>query len=105
MVVNYGSNEEAAKKFSDQTNIETYKCDVGDFNSCSEMISKIYEKHKTIDILVNNAGITRDAPLHKMIKKTGKSYRCQSKFSFQHTSLVINKMRKTIWTNCSHFIS
>ena len=46
VVVNYGSNEEGAKKFSDQTNIKTYKCDVGDFNSCSEMISKIYEKQK-----------------------------------------------------------
>ena len=49
VVVNYGSNEEAAKEFSEQNNIDAYKCDVGDYDSCSKMISNIYDKYKTID--------------------------------------------------------
>ena len=106
VVVNYGSNEEVAKKFSDQTNIETYKCDVGDFNSCSEMISKIYEKHKTIDILVNNAGITRDAPLHKMSHENWKKVVDVNLNSvFNITSLVINKMREEQYGRIVHISS
>ena len=60
VIVNYSSNEEAAKKFSDENNIEAFKCDVSSYESCSEMISKIFEKYQKIDILVNNAGITLD---------------------------------------------
>ena len=66
VVVNFGSNDEAAKKFSDKNSIESFKCDVSNYESCSAMISQIFNKYNKIDILVNNAGITRDAPLHKM---------------------------------------
>ena len=65
VIVNYSSNDDAAKKFSDENKIEAIKCDVGSYESCSEMINKIFEKYQKIDILVNNAGITRDAPFIK----------------------------------------
>ena len=53
VVVNYGNNEEAAKEFSKQNNIDAYKCDVGDYDSCSKMISKIYDKYKISNLLFN----------------------------------------------------
>ena len=66
VIANYSSNDDAAKKFSDENQIDVFKCDVGNYESCSDMINKIYDQHKSIDVLINNAGITRDAPLHKM---------------------------------------
>ena len=94
VIVNYSSNKEAAKKFSDENNIEAFKCDVSSYESCSEMISKIFEKYQKIDILVNNAGITRDAPLHKMTQENWKKVIDVNLNSiFNVTSLVINKMR------------
>ena len=72
VIVNYGSNDEKAKKFSDENDIEAFKCDVSSYESCSAMVSDIYKKHGQIDILVNNAGITRDSPLHKMSQENWK---------------------------------
>jgi|TARA_B100000524_G_scaffold181856_1_gene93698 acetoacetyl-CoA reductase len=106
VIVNYGSNDEAAKKFSDENDIETFKCDVSNYGSTSEMISKIYEKHKTIDILVNNAGITRDAPLHKMSHENWqKVIDVNLNSVFNITSQVINKMRENQYGRIVHISS
>ena len=53
VVVNYGNNEEAAKEFSEQNNIDAYKCDVGDYDSCSKMISKIYDKSEDCQLILD----------------------------------------------------
>ncbi len=66
VVATYGGNDEAAKKFTDETGIETMKCDVGDYEACHKGISDIEEKMGPVEILINNAGITKDAPFHKM---------------------------------------
>jgi len=106
VIVNYSSNEEAAKKFSDENNIEAFKCDVGSYESCSEMISKIFEKYQKIDILANNAGITRDAPLHKMTQENWKKVIDVKRNSiFNVTSLVINKMREEQYGRIVHISS
>ena len=106
VIVNYSSNEEAAKKFSDENNIEAFKCDVSSYESCSEMISKIFEKYQKIDILVNNAGITRDAPLHKMTQENWKKVIDVNLNSiFNVTSLVINKMREEQYGRIVHISS
>mgnify|MGYP003336769635 FL=1 len=106
VIVNYSSNEEAAKKFSDENNIEAFKCDVGSYESCSEMISKIFEKYQKIDILVNNAGITRDAPLHKMTQENWKKVIDVNLNSiFNVTSLVINKMGEEQYGRIVHISS
>ena len=39
---------------------------VGDFDACAALVSKIEAEHGPIDILVNAAGITRDTTLRKM---------------------------------------
>ncbi len=66
VAANYAANDEAANAFKDETAIEVYKFDVGDFDACKDGIAKVEADIGPIDILVNNAGITRDKPLHKM---------------------------------------
>ena len=66
VAASYAGNDEAAKKFSEETGVSTYKFDVADFDQCAEKIKEIESNHGPIDILVNNAGITRDTTLHKM---------------------------------------
>ncbi|MDG2097700.1 MAG: acetoacetyl-CoA reductase [Paracoccaceae bacterium] len=62
----YFGNEEAARRFSTDTGIATYKWSVSDYESCVVGIKKVEEEMGAIDILVNNAGITRDAMFHKI---------------------------------------
>ncbi len=62
----YGGNDEAAKKFTDETGIKTYKFSVADYAACKDGIAQVESDLGPVDILVNNAGITRDAPFHKM---------------------------------------
>jgi acetoacetyl-CoA reductase len=62
----YGGNEEAARKFTRETDIPSFKFDVADFKACEVAVKRIEEEVGAVDILINNAGITRDAVLHKM---------------------------------------
>ena len=66
VAANYSGNDEAAKVFSAETGIATYKFDVSDFEACKAALAKIAKDLGPIEILVNNAGITRDGTLHKM---------------------------------------
>ena len=68
VAANFGGNEEAAKKFTEETGIASYKCDVSDYDACQEMLAKIKADLGAVEILVNNAGITRDGTLHRMSK-------------------------------------
>jgi acetoacetyl-CoA reductase len=62
----YGGNDEAARKFTDETGIRTYKWSVADYEACVNGIRQVEADLGPIEILVNNAGITRDAMFHKM---------------------------------------
>ena len=66
VAANYGSNDQAAKAFSERTGIAAYKFDVADFEAVADGVKRIEQDIGTIDVLVNNAGITRDGTLHKM---------------------------------------
>ncbi|ANU06881.1 acetoacetyl-CoA reductase [Paraurantiacibacter namhicola] len=66
VVATYAGNDDAARKFTDETGIATYKFDVGDHEACQEGCAKIAEEVGPIDVVVNNAGITRDGTLMKM---------------------------------------
>ena len=63
----YAAREEAAKMFTHDTGVPTYKWDVSDFDACAESVAQI-EKDLggTVEVLINNAGITRDGAMHKM---------------------------------------
>ena len=62
----YFGDDEAAKNFSHDIGISTYKWSVSNYGSCAMGIKKVEKDLGTIDILVNNAGITRDAKFHKI---------------------------------------
>ena len=66
VVATYAGNEEAAKKFTDDTGIPTYRFDVGDYDACQSAVTQIEADLGPIEILINNAGITRDGTMHKM---------------------------------------
>ncbi|MGF1553724.1 MAG: acetoacetyl-CoA reductase [Paracoccaceae bacterium] len=66
VAANYAGNDEAAKNFTDETGIKTYKWSVADYDSCRSGIEQVEGDLGPCDVLVNNAGITRDAPFHKM---------------------------------------
>ncbi|MCV0382999.1 MAG: acetoacetyl-CoA reductase [Erythrobacter sp.] len=66
VVANYAGNDDAAKKFTDETGIATYKWDVGDHEACIDGCARVTEEVGPIHAVVNNAGITRDGTLLKM---------------------------------------
>src|SRR5687767_8072377 len=66
VAANYAGNDEAAKTFTDETGIKTYKWSVADYDACKEGIAKVEAELGPVDVLVNNAGITRDAMFHRM---------------------------------------
>lgn len=66
VVANYAGNDEAAKAFTEETGIATYKWSVADADACAAGIARVEAEVGPIDILINNAGITRDGFMHKM---------------------------------------
>ncbi len=66
VAANYAGNDEAAKNFTDETGIKTYKWSVADYDACAAGIKQIEADLGPVEVLVNNAGITRDAMFHRM---------------------------------------
>jgi acetoacetyl-CoA reductase len=62
----YAGNDEAAKAFTAETGIKTYKWSVADYEACKAGIAQVEADLGPVEVLINNAGITRDAPFHKM---------------------------------------
>ena len=95
VIANYARNEEAAKKFTQETGIQACKWDVSDFNACQEWADKISAEHGNIDILINNAGITRDGFMHKMTQEDWLAViNTNLNSAFNMSSAVIKKMRE-----------
>ena len=66
VVATYAGNDDAAKKFTAETGIKTYKFDVSDFDACQAAVQQVESEVGPIEVLVNNAGITRDGTMHRM---------------------------------------
>ena len=62
----YAGNDEAAAKFKEETGVNVFKWDVGDYEACKAGVAEIEAAQGPTDILVNNAGITRDGMFHKV---------------------------------------
>ena len=91
----YAGNDEAARRFSDETGIKNYKVDVADYKSCETGVRKISQELGPVDILVNNAGITRDAVLHRMTpEQWGAVIATNLTSCFNMCRLVIDGMRE-----------
>ncbi len=66
VAANYAGNDEAAKKFTEETGIKTYKWSVAEYDACKAGIAQVEADLGPVEVLVNNAGITRDSMFHKM---------------------------------------
>ena len=62
----YAGNDDAAKAFTEETGIKTYKWNVADYEESKAGLEQVEAEVGPIDVVVANAGITRDAPFHKM---------------------------------------
>ena len=65
------TRQERLERFREETRdlgdrVDFAAADVGDFDSCRELIERLQQQHGAVDVLVNAAGITRDASLRKM---------------------------------------
>ena len=69
VAASYAGNDEAARTFTAETGIKTYKWDVSDFDSCAQGVKTVEDEVGPIDVLVNNAGITKDGMFHRMTKE------------------------------------
>jgi len=91
----YAGNDEAARRFTQETGIATYKFDVADYRSCEAGIRRIEQELGPVEILINNAGITRDAVLHKMSpEQWGQVIATNLTSCFNMCRLVIEGMRE-----------
>ncbi|AZB54479.1 beta-ketoacyl-ACP reductase [Cereibacter sphaeroides] len=68
VAANYAGNDEAARKFTEETGIKTYKWSVADYDACAAGIAQVEAELGPVSVLVNNAGITRDSMFHKMTR-------------------------------------
>ncbi len=66
VAANYGGNTEAARRFTEETDIPALQWDVSDYSACQAAVDSVMRDFGPVDILVNNAGITRDGTLHRM---------------------------------------
>ena len=66
VAASYAGNDDAAKKFTENTGIPAYKFDVSNFDACQKAVAQIESDLGPVEILVNNAGITKDGTMHRM---------------------------------------
>jgi acetoacetyl-CoA reductase len=94
----YVGNDEAAKAFSADSGIATYKWDVADPAAAAAGIKKVEAEVGPVDILVNNAGITRDGMFHRMAwEQWSAVIRTNLDSMFAMTRPVIDGMRERNW--------
>jgi acetoacetyl-CoA reductase len=71
VAASYAGNDEAARKFTEETGIPAFKWDVSDFDACKAGVAQVEQQLGPVEILVNNAGITKDTTLTRMTPSSG----------------------------------
>ena len=99
LVINYVSEntdlEKLKKDINSNNEILFVRANVGDFNSCEELVKKAIQKFGKIDVLVNNAGITRDNLIMRMKEEDfDKVINTNLKGTFNVTKNVVPHMMK-----------
>ncbi len=91
----YAGNDAAAAKFKEETGINVFKWDAGDYEACKGGVAEIEKAQGPTDVLVNNAGITRDGFFHKMTpQQWGEVIRADLDSVFNMTHQVFPGMRE-----------
>ena len=91
----YAGNDEAARRFTQETGIAAFKFDVADFKACEAGVKRVEQELGPVEVLVNNAGITRDSVLHKMTpEQWGQVIATNLTSCFNMCRLVIEGMRE-----------
>lgn len=94
----YVGNDEAAAKFKEETGVNVYKWDVGDYEACKAGVAEIEAAQGSTDILVNNAGITRPQPLEQIREEDwDELIAVNLKSAFLATQRVLPGMRARRW--------
>jgi len=94
----YAGNDEAAAAFKQETGIETFKWDVGDFEACAAGVKDVENALGPVDVLVNNAGVTRDGMFHKMSNQQWDDViQMDLSSAFNMSRNVIDGMRERGW--------
>jgi acetoacetyl-CoA reductase len=95
VAANYFGNVEAARQFTEETGIPTYRWDVSNYAECEAAVQKITHELGPVEVVVNNAGITRDATLHRMTYQMWEEVIHTNLTScFNMARLVIDSMRE-----------
>ena len=99
LIINYVSEntdlEKLKKDINSNNEILFVRANVGDFNSCEELVKKAIQKFGKIDVLVNNAGITRDNLIMRMKEEDfDKVINTNLKGTFNVTKNVVPYMMK-----------
>ncbi len=96
VIANYGGNDQAAKAFTERTEIPTIKFDVSDYEATKKAIEQIEADYGSIEVLVNNAGITRDGTMHRMeFEQWNAVIQTNLSSCFNTCRAVIDNMRKS----------
>jgi acetoacetyl-CoA reductase len=94
VIASYAGNDQAAKAFTERTEIPTMKFDVSDFEATKKAIEQIESDYGSIEVLVNNAGITRDGTMHRMdFEQWNAVIQTNLSSCFNTCRAVIDKMR------------
>lgn len=95
VIASYAGNDQAAKAFTERTEIPTIKFDVSDFEATQTAIAQIEADYGSIEVLVNNAGITRDGTMHRMdFEQWNAVIQTNLSSCFNTCRAVIDNMRK-----------
>ncbi len=99
LVINYVSEntdlDKLKKDINSKNEILFVRANVGDFNSCEELVKSAIDKFGKIDVLINNAGITRDNLIMRMKEEDfDKVINTNLKGTFNVTKNVVPYMMK-----------
>ena len=99
LIINYVSEntdlDKLKRDINSKNEILFVRANVGDFNSCEELVKTAIEKFGKIDVLVNNAGITRDNLIMRMKEEDfDKVINTNLKGTFNVTKNVVPYMMK-----------
>jgi len=73
-IISMDINENIFSEFKENKKIETFKCDVTNYEEVTTVFKSIFEKYPTISVVINNAGKIFSAPLLNLLSRTDRRH-------------------------------